>query len=229
MPGNNPLKALRGEADLEYLDLSILSASCPDPKLVANLPMVSRPRGPSVDDLVVAIGFPKINVFRGDQKSATKVIEEGMHAAYGRVTRLFPNGRGETLPTPVFEVEANWPSGMSGGPVINTRGEVIGIVSRSLEPGIEGERGVAWATWLQAIPQFQQWLPSLSAINTHYRRGWGILRAYPWHLASVEPTEGEARRILHTLPAGYSVEFGSWRLGSDDFSTVIENSATTQD
>lgn len=229
LPGSDPLKALSGEPDLDYIDLSILSTSRPDRELVANLPMVSRPRGPSVGDLVVAIGFPKIVVFRGDQKDATKEIQEGMHAAYGRVTRLLPKGRDTTTRTPVFEVEANWPPGMSGGPVINTRGEVIGIVSRSLQPGSEGKSGVGWATWFQALPQFQQWLPSLCTSNNHYRRGWGILRASPWHLASVEPTEDAAQHILQNLPPGYSVEFGSWRVGSDDFLTVTENSAITQD
>ena len=33
-----------------------------------------------------------------------------------------------------IEVEATWLSGMSGGPVFNEAGEVIGLVSFSLEP-----------------------------------------------------------------------------------------------
>jgi hypothetical protein len=34
------------------------------------------------------------------------------------------------MPWPRFRVSAEWPSGMSGGPVVNAGGNVIGIISR---------------------------------------------------------------------------------------------------
>jgi serine protease Do len=55
-----------------------------------------------------------------------------MKGAFGRITGYFPSGRGRRNPTPVYQVEANWESGMSGGPVLNQAGEVIGVVSHSL-------------------------------------------------------------------------------------------------
>jgi S1-C subfamily serine protease len=41
---------------------------------------------------------------------------------------------------------------MSGGPVFNRDGYVVGIVSLSLEPG-EGAKGVGYATCLSLIPE----------------------------------------------------------------------------
>jgi S1-C subfamily serine protease len=34
------------------------------------------------------------------------------------------------MPWPRFRVSAEWPSGMSGGPVLNAKGNVIGVISR---------------------------------------------------------------------------------------------------
>ena len=63
--------------------------------------------------------------------------------------RLFPAGRDAVNKTPVFEVEANWPSGMSGGLIFNEAGNVIGVVSRSLAPDDEAP-GVGYGACLRA-------------------------------------------------------------------------------
>lgn len=53
----------------------------------------------------------------------------------GRVSGVFPYGRGERMPSPCIEVDMDTLGGMSGGPVVNDQGEVIGIVSSSWEGG----------------------------------------------------------------------------------------------
>ena len=53
----------------------------------------------------------------------------------GLVTAAFPHGRGERMPSPCFEVNMDTIGGMSGGPVVNSDGYLVGIVSSSLEGG----------------------------------------------------------------------------------------------
>jgi hypothetical protein len=53
----------------------------------------------------------------------------------GVVTAQYPNGRGERMPASCVEVDMNTLGGMSGGPVVNADGELVGIVSSSLDGG----------------------------------------------------------------------------------------------
>ena len=53
----------------------------------------------------------------------------------GRVSGVFPNGRGEHMPSSCIEVDMDTLGGMSGGPVVNDEGELVGIVSSSFEGG----------------------------------------------------------------------------------------------
>jgi serine protease Do len=215
--GNDPLATLHGRHDFQPLDLAILRALPLQPGWIHCLPMRSRPPRPKVGDTVIALGFPQIDTFRGPQEDARTIIEEGMFAAYGRVTALLPDGRDRSTPTPVFEVEANWPSGMSGGPVLNSAGEVVGIVSRSLEPEPGADFGVGWATWLEALPFLAEAVPTLDDSNADRRRGWAVVQDFPWTLAGVYATEAEADERLSAAGGGFAKRFGLWRMGSDDF------------
>ncbi len=217
LEGSDPLARLQGRHDVQPLDLAILRALPRKPGWIHCLPMRSRQPRPRVGDTVIALGFPQIDTFRGPQEEARTIIEEGMFAAYGRVTVLLPQGRDRSTPTPVFEVEANWPSGMSGGPVLNSAGEVIGLVSRSLEPEPGVEFGVGWATWLEAMPLLATAAPTLDDSNADRRRGWAVVKDRPWTLAGVYPTEAEADVALPAAGAGFAKRFGVWRMGSDDF------------
>lgn len=53
----------------------------------------------------------------------------------GLVTDCFPQGRGERMPASCIEVEMDSIGGMSGGPVVNDEGWLVGIVSSSFEGG----------------------------------------------------------------------------------------------
>ncbi|MFI8619260.1 serine protease [Acidovorax sp. NPDC077693] len=53
----------------------------------------------------------------------------------GLVTAAYPRGRGERMPSVCVEVDMDTKGGMSGGPVVNADGDVVGIVSSSLEGG----------------------------------------------------------------------------------------------
>ncbi|MEN5229744.1 serine protease [Brevundimonas naejangsanensis] len=214
----DPMAFTGGGVTLKPLDLAVIhSAERPPEKLIGNLPIRLGHKGAQVGDIVVAVGYPQINTVHGDAKQVSTRVEEGMFAGYGVVTALYPHGRDQANPTPVFEVGANWPSGMSGGPVFNMAGEVIGLVSRGLEPADGETLGTAWATWFEAIPEMTNWVPTLDPLNPSHRRGWGVLRSEPWSLAGVAPSEAEADAILSQAGEGFEKLKGSWAIGTDDF------------
>lgn len=53
----------------------------------------------------------------------------------GVVTAVFPQGRGERMPSVCIEVAMDAKGGMSGGPVVNSNGDLVGIVSSSFDGG----------------------------------------------------------------------------------------------
>jgi hypothetical protein len=53
----------------------------------------------------------------------------------GLVTAVYPQGRGEFMPASCIELDMDTLGGMSGGPVVNAAGELVGIVSTSIEGG----------------------------------------------------------------------------------------------
>ncbi|MEN5081812.1 serine protease [Bosea sp. TWI1241] len=75
-------------------------------------------------------------------RAATKPNPDGGHdinlddvtqATAGIVTKIFPNGRDRGMyPFPCFQMNARFDSGMSGGPIFDERGRVVGIISGSM-------------------------------------------------------------------------------------------------
>lgn len=50
------------------------------------------------------------------------------------------------------------------------------------------------------------------------KRGWGVLRLQPWHLAGVFTSSAEAENLAHTLGPAYVIKYGEHTPGSADFS-----------
>lgn len=204
-------------------DITFLNtASKPNERMLQTLPIRRHPNSPRVGDLVVALGYPHIELARGTAPSLPTSITEGMFAAYGVVSNLHPEGRDRANPTPVFEVEANWQSGMSGGPVFNAAGEVIGIVSRSLAPAEGGSTGTAWATWLAASipptgPASVTWPESIDPGDLYFRRAWAAVRLDPWDLKGFPTTEKEASILAGKLGNGFEARLVGQRLGTESY------------
>ncbi len=54
-------------------------------------------------------------------------------SAAGTVTKIFPRGRDRGMyPFPCFQMNARFDSGMSGGPIFNEYGKLVGIISGSM-------------------------------------------------------------------------------------------------
>lgn len=88
-------------------------------------------RVPEVGDVVCAVGFPDIRTVITTRDRLT-IQNEGMAISFGEVIEVCMSGRGRYETTPVVFVESDWPAGMSGGPVLNSSGRVLGVVSREL-------------------------------------------------------------------------------------------------
>jgi len=214
----DPMAALRGKSSSYQIGPDIAGMSAvlqPDAPPFHTVP-VNFQTYPDVGEIVFAVGYPELVIEALNEDEIARYLREGMFGVYGQVTNLYPNGRGRTRPSPGFEVKADWPSGMSGGPVFNQRGEVIGVVSSSLPPSDEGP-GIGYATSLAMIPNASRLAPTLDIDNSGCRLGFGVYRADPWHLSDVFRSQGDAEHQRAQLPLGYLVGWGSHRLGGDDF------------
>jgi hypothetical protein len=83
---------------------------------------------PLLGERLWAIGFRHQDIHDG-AALVSPMISSGV------VTAAFPQGRGERMASPCFEVSMETIGGMSGGAVVNTDGDLVGIVSSSLEGG----------------------------------------------------------------------------------------------
>lgn len=219
---DDPLADLRGEATNEIaLDLAGLVAHVgpetldPARDRVRTVPVQLTAWTPTVGEHVLAFGYPALRPStRVSESTLRTLVEDGLFGAYGKITRLFPAGRDAVNKTPVFEVEADWPSGMSGGPIFNETGNVIGVVSRSLAP--DGETpGVGYGACLPWVPEARRLAPRVDPDTPGWRLGYGV-RIGPGLLHSFWPIEqmaGDAAAGINDS----SVVLTSKRIGSDDF------------
>lgn len=100
----------------------------------------------------------------------------------GLVTDVFPHGRGERMPASCIEVAMDTKGGMSGGPVVNANGDLVGIVTSSFDGG----PSYITLIWDALRLKVRSVLPSLSGrgdIDLFTARDLGMVRL-----------KGEARR-----------------------------------
>lgn len=59
------------------------------------------------------------------------------------------------------------------------------------------------------------------------RRGWGVLRLQPWHLAGIFTSSAEAEQLALSLGPDYVIRYGEHAPGSSDFSFTTSPDAPT--
>ncbi len=111
-----------------FSDLSLVSCTL-NSDAHADQPLMLAPMQvalPLIGDRLWAVGFRHQHIGDGGTYVAPLVSS-------GLVTAAYPNGRGERMASPCFEVEMEAVGGMSGGPVVNSEGLLVGIVSSSFD------------------------------------------------------------------------------------------------
>ena len=93
---------------------------------------------PSVGESILALGYADLD---DDKKTVAGVrpISQYLYGSVGVITDIESADETRSSPWPIIRIDANWPGGMSGGPVFNEAGNVVGVVST----GSEGVRGAA--------------------------------------------------------------------------------------
>jgi hypothetical protein len=93
------------------------------------LPVALTSEPPKLGDIVTGYGFAGLDVAidgNGEERPMTQYL----YQSTGEVLEVTAADPTSTMPWPRFRVSAEWPSGMSGGPVVNAAGNVIGVISR---------------------------------------------------------------------------------------------------
>ncbi len=160
-------------------------------RLVSPLPIANDT--PKIGDEILAIGYPILGSTFNSETSRM-LFEERMYGAAGKVKALHPMGTSSSKPWPTFEIEGDWEAGMSGGPVINTDGQVVGIVSSSFAPS-EEHPGVGFAVNLPLIP-IKMIAPELDLKNPGFVFGYGVFKSET--LTGFYPTEAIAKLAIGT-------------------------------
>lgn len=113
-----------------YSDLSLVSCTL-NSAAYADFPLMLAPMQvalPLIGERLWAVGFRHQGIGNRGAR-VTPFVSSGI------VTAAFPNGRGDRLASPCFEVDMDTVGGMSGGAVVNSDGYLVGVVSTSFEGG----------------------------------------------------------------------------------------------
>lgn len=213
----DPMSALRGSGTHRVeIDLCSLEARFdPDATIPAALPVNLATWQPKIGEYVFACGYPQLSPCEVTPEEQSQMVVDGLYGCYGRITAT---GRGDSDSRRecLFEVEADWPSGMSGGPVFNSSGEVVGVVSRSIAPDADN-KGVGYAVCLNWVPGIRRILPRLDPMNPGYRLGVAVFRESPWDLSAVCKSLADARRVAASLEPGWQIATGAHEIGGNGF------------
>lgn len=219
MEPGDPLAALRGQPvrrpalDVASLEPDAIGSGARPPQ---TLPVRSSGWTPRLGERVLAVGFPQLDLSEVDGARQAALLEEGMYGAYGRIVAVHGRGVSRSNPSPVIEVESDWPGGMSGGPVFNERGEVIGLVSRSLRA--EGSHpGTGYAVHFAMARDIDQFMPNNDELNPGWRLAWGVFVGAQVEPLTMHATFEEAAGALERLTTQGVIRKLSHRLGTTDF------------
>ncbi len=121
-------------SDARLRNLSELIALRIDPRLRSDagtpfLPTDLQRWRPTVGEQVLALGYADLDR-NDDDPDSIRPISQYLYGSFSTITDIEWADGDRSSPWPFFRVEATWPGGMSGGPMFNEAGNVIGLVSR---------------------------------------------------------------------------------------------------
>lgn len=180
------------------------------------LPMRMNGWVPQVGEVVLAVGFPELDLSEVDQARQSALLTEGMYGAYGRIVAVHEQGTSRLNPTPVFQVESDWPPGMSGGPVFNRNGEVVGMVSRSLRAD-SGHAGAGYAVHFGLARDIELLTPNVDRLNPGWRKCWGVFTSTALAPIIMCATKEAAELAASKLDRVIDIRPIAHRIGTIDF------------
>jgi serine protease Do len=219
MEADDPMAALRGQAlRRPAIDVALLKAEPIGPGARPPQTLSLRTSGwvPRIGEIVLAVGFPKLDLSEVDLAKQSALLDEGMYGAYGRIVAIHEKGVSRSNPTPVFEVESDWPGGMSGGPVFNRNGEVVGMVSRSLRAESE-HAGTGYAVHFGLAHDIELLTPNVDRFNPGWRKCWGVFTSATPQPTSMHAAKEQAEAAASRLEEPVDVRPIAHRIGTTDF------------
>ncbi|MDH6263861.1 serine protease [Bradyrhizobium sp. BR13661] len=207
----HPLAVTFTSEQLNYvepsLDLASWNISGLNERRTTFLPMRVGCRASIAEgDRVLAAGYPEIKSWRRPGAQIVSFQEE-MRGSIGRVTKVDRTWEQGRKVWPTFSVDVHWKPGMSGGPVFNENGEVVGIVSRG---GALSDEAGGWghALWLEALPYRQDIYGCIDPMNPGWILGWGVCNN-AHSLVELFPTREGAEAYAGIHGPGLSVRYVS--------------------
>lgn len=164
-------------------------------------PLDLRSRRLAVGARVQALGFADLDVDKNAEGDA-RAMTQYLWGSVANVVELQVPNPSSGRPWPIFRVEADWPGGMSGGPVFNEDGYVIGIVSTGMVGTAIGT-ATSFGGWNAPEGTF----PSLDPCNPGSLRCWAAFNDND-DIIGLAPTREPLRPLL-TKGKAKEVEFVS--------------------
>ena len=151
------------KSDISFLNVELCTAA-PEGWSCACLPISTR--APAVGETVSVIGFrfdvPGARGPLGTIGDAPIISQGGLYVATGQVQKLwYPQRDPIRISFPAIQIGCSTLGGMSGGPVLDQAGNVIGILSTGMET-LEGDE--SYAAWILHAFMFKLglvWPPGL--------------------------------------------------------------------
>ena len=105
-------------------------------------------RVPEVGETVFSVGYTNVSAELSD---TTIELAQKVVATRGVIVETFPDGRDFLINYPVIMGGFPAPGGLSGGPVVDERGNVFAVVSRSMEPFEEVTEWTSYASLIGPV------------------------------------------------------------------------------
>ena len=111
---------------------------------------------PVIGETCVAMGYPQ---------TSEDALQHELLASWGRIDDVFPSERGGQVNYPSFQTSGLHLPAMSGGPVIDERGRVVGVISTGWDFSDMGEEPLGYAALTGALLELRVNLPTEEGVR----------------------------------------------------------------
>ena len=210
--GTPPARVSKVRAADPWMDLAVLQIDADDLTPITFGDAGELKKG----QIVIALGNP-FAIARDGQVSASRGIIANLQRAAPRIAESAPAQQGkETLHHygTLIQTDAKLNSGMSGGALINLRGEMIGLIT-SLAATTGYEPAASYA-----VPTDQYFRQVVEALKAGREPEFGFLGVQPEHLSEAQRRQGYFGARVETLVPGTPAAQAGLRL--DDIITHVD-------